>query len=74
MVDADLEITVERLVASRGFDEADARARIANQASREARRAVADWVIDNSGDLAALNRNIDEAWKWITSLPHTVPG
>ena len=45
-------------------------ARIANQASREARKAVADWVIDNSGDLAALNHNIDQAWKWITSLPH----
>ena len=74
VVDADLEITVERLVASRGFDEADARARIANQASREARIAVADWVIDNSGDLTALNRNIDEAWKWITSLPHPDPG
>ena len=70
VVDADLETTVERLVASRGFDEADARARIANQASREARIAVADLVIDNSGDLTALNRNIDEAWNWITSLPH----
>ena len=74
VVDADTGVTVERLVASRSFDEADARARIANQASRESRIAVADWVIDNSGDLAALNHNIDEAWEWITSLPHTVPG
>ena len=70
VVDADPELTVERLVTNRGFDEADARARIANQASREARIAVADWVIDNSGDLAALERNIDQAWEWITSLPH----
>ncbi|MDE0605781.1 MAG: dephospho-CoA kinase [Acidimicrobiaceae bacterium] len=68
VVDADTETTVERLVAGRGFDESDARARIANQASREARIAVADWVIDNSGDLSALERNIDSAWDWITSL------
>ena len=47
-------------------------ARIANQASRESRIAVADWVIDNSGDLTALNHNLDQAWKWITSLPHRV--
>ncbi len=71
VVDADPDLTVERLVASRGFDEADARARIANQASREDRIAVADWVIDNSGDLAALERNIDQAWEWITTLPHS---
>lgn len=71
VVDADTEITVQRLVADRGFDEADARARIAKQASREDRIAVADWVIDNSGDLAALERNIDRAWEWITALPHS---
>ncbi len=74
VVDADPEITVERLVANRGFDEADARARIANQASREDRIAVADWVIDNSGDLAALESNIDRAWEWIATLPHSDPG
>jgi len=68
VVDSDTDTTVERLVSSRGFDEADARARIANQASREARVAVADWVIDNSGDLVALEQNIDAAWEWITSL------
>ena len=74
VVDVDPEITIERLVASRGFDEADARARIANQASRKDRIAVADWVIGNSGDLTALERNIDQAWEWITTLPHSDPG
>ena len=71
VVDADTELTAQRLVANRGFDEVDARARIANQAGREERLAVADWVIDNSGDLAALERSIDQAWEWITTLPHT---
>ena len=70
VVDADPELTVERLIASRGFDEADARDRISNQASREARNAVADWVIDNSGDFTALQHNINEAWEWVTTLPH----
>lgn len=71
VVDADTELTVQRLVADRGFDEADARARIANQAGREERLAVADRIIDNSGDLASLERSIDQAWEWITTLPHS---
>ena len=71
VVDADTELTVQRLIVNRGFDEADARARIAKQAGREERIAVADWVIDNSGDLAALERTIDQAWEWITTLPHS---
>ena len=49
VVDVDPEIAVERLVTQRGMSEADARARIANQASREDRLAVADQVVDNSG-------------------------
>jgi dephospho-CoA kinase len=49
VVDVDPEIAVQRLVAHRGFSEADARARMANQASREDRLAKATWVIDNSG-------------------------
>jgi dephospho-CoA kinase len=49
VVDVDPEIAVQRLVAHRGFTEADARARMANQASREDRLAKATWVIDNSG-------------------------
>ncbi len=69
VVDVDPEIAVERLVTQRGMAEADARARIANQASREERRAVADQVIDNGGDLAALERRVDEVWAWLGSLP-----
>lgn len=68
VVDAAEELAVERLAKSRGFSEADARARIANQASREARKAAADWVIDNSGDVAELERHIERAWEWINTL------
>src|SRR5437764_302732 len=45
------------------------RARIANQASREERVAVADKVIDNSGSRDDLRRQVDEVWAWIATLP-----
>ena len=65
VVDVPEEIAVARLVGSRGMDEADARARIAAQASREQRRAIADVVIDNSGSMAELEAEVDRAWAWI---------
>jgi dephospho-CoA kinase len=69
VVDVDPEIAIERLVTQRGMSEADARARIANQVSREERLAVADRVIDNSGTREDLERQVDEAWAWIQTLP-----
>ena len=53
------EIRVQRLVAYRGLDEADARARLAAQCSDDERRRVATHVIDNSGDLSALEAATD---------------
>jgi dephospho-CoA kinase len=61
VVDAPLEVRLARLVA-RGVDRADAERRIAMQASDEERRKVATWVVDNSGDLAALEHQIDTIW------------
>jgi dephospho-CoA kinase len=69
VVDVDPEIAVERLVAARGFTEPDARARIANQASRADRLAVADFVISNDGSMGDLHRQIDHCWAWIAQLP-----
>jgi dephospho-CoA kinase len=68
VVDTDVELAVERLVSHRGFDADDARSRIILQASREARRAVADIIIDNSGDLDSLGPQVDAAWVWAESL------
>lgn len=62
IVDVDPEIAVERLAKSRGMDEADARARMANQASREQRVAIATHVLDNSGDVDALESQVDAVW------------
>lgn len=69
VVDVDSDLAVARLVAFRGFGEDDARARIANQATREQRRAVADVVIDNSGSIDELAPQVDEAWAWALALP-----
>jgi dephospho-CoA kinase len=62
VVDVPHDVAVERLVGSRGMDEADARARIANQASREDRLAMATHVVDNTGDLESLRARVDEIW------------
>lgn len=62
VVDVDPETQVRRLVEQRGMTADDARARMAVQASREQRLAIADLVIDNSGDLAALDRRVREVW------------
>ncbi len=69
VVDAPEEVALERLARDRGMSEADARARMANQASREDRRAQADHVIDNRGSLADLDAAVEEAWAWIQTLP-----
>ena len=62
VVDTDPETQVRRLVEQRGMTEADARARMAVQATREQRLAVADYVVDNTGDLEHLDRQVREVW------------
>lgn len=74
VVDLDPIIAVQRLVTQRGFTESDARARVARQASRSARRIVADWIIDNSGSRLDLARQVSQAWAWMCSLPPAGPG
>ncbi|MCP9984280.1 dephospho-CoA kinase [Actinomadura madurae] len=66
VVDAPEETQLDRLVARRGMTEEDARARMANQATREARRAVATRVIENNGTLDALKTQVDALWKALT--------
>jgi len=73
VVDLPEEEQVRRLVELRGFTEADARARIAQQATREARLATASVVVDNRGDLAGLSARVDEVWEWLRSLPPHEP-
>jgi len=62
VVDTPVDVQLERLTTQRGMTEAEAKQRIASQASREERLAVADLVVDNSGTLAELDRRIGEVW------------
>jgi len=66
VVDTPIDTAVGRLVEQRGLSEADARARLAAQISPEDRRALADLVIHNGADRAALDREIDRCWRWLT--------
>ena len=58
VVDVDKEERVRRLVDTRGLDEADARARMAQQIDDAARLSAADVVIDNNGPLEALEPQV----------------
>jgi dephospho-CoA kinase len=62
VVDVPPELQVERLVSQRGMAPDQARARLAAQASREQRLALADIVIDNSGSLDDLDRRVAAVW------------
>jgi dephospho-CoA kinase len=61
VVDVPPEVQVTRL-AGRGLPEEQARARMAAQATREQRLAIADIVIDNSGTPEDLDRRVAEVW------------
>jgi len=74
VVDVPVETQVARLVQYRGFTEADARARIARQATREQRLAIADFVVDNGGPREALAPQIERLWQWLTGLPQLPSG
>lgn len=62
VVDVPPELQRERLVGQRGMEAADVRSRMARQATREQRLAVADEVLDNSGSLDRLAERVDALW------------
>jgi dephospho-CoA kinase len=68
VVDCPEEVAVARLVATRGFDEGDARRRVAAQISRTDRLALADLVVDNSRSREDLVARVDEVWKWLDDI------
>lgn len=69
VIDVTEELQVRRLVELRGFDEADARARISRQASREQRLARATHVIDNNGSIDELLAQVGRLWSDLVALP-----
>jgi len=61
VVEAPAPLRLDRL-EGRGVDRADAERRMAAQATDEERRALATHVVDNSGDLAALEAQVAALW------------
>jgi dephospho-CoA kinase len=62
VVDSDPEEQVRRAVRDRGWSEEEARARIAAQAGRAERLAIATHVIENTGTLDDLRRRVEEVY------------
>ena len=63
VVMADREVRLGRLTGLRGMSEAEAVARIDAQTDDEHRRAAADVLLDNDGDLDSLHARVDELWR-----------
>ncbi|ABL82483.1 MULTISPECIES: dephospho-CoA kinase [unclassified Nocardioides] len=63
VVDAPHETQVDRLLRDRGMTRADAESRIAAQATREQRRAIATYVIENTGTREDLRRRVAEVFE-----------
>ena len=73
VVNADPEVRLRRLVEQRGFGEADARARIAAQATEQQRREVADVWLDNTGTEGELVERARDLWhQRIVPFAHNV--
>jgi dephospho-CoA kinase len=68
VVDTPTGLALERLVTLRGMDRTDAEARIGSQIDRSARLEGADLVVDNSGDHAHLQAEVDRVWAVLTGL------
>jgi dephospho-CoA kinase len=66
VVDVPVDVQVARAVQDRGWSVGEARSRIAAQASREDRLAVATYVIDNAGTTEDLRQRVAEVFDELT--------
>jgi len=62
VVDVPPELQIERMTGDRGWTREEAESRIAAQASREDRLAIATYVIDNTGTLDELRAQVEEVY------------
>lgn len=67
VVDTPHETQVERMLRDRGMTREDAEARIAAQATREQRRAIATYVIENTGTREDLRQRVTEVFDELRS-------
>jgi len=66
VVDAPEELQIERMMRDRGWSREEAESRIAAQASREDRLAIATYVIENTGSLDELRERVEEVYADVT--------
>ena len=62
VVDVPVETQVERMVSLRGMSRTDAETRVAAQATREDRLAIATHVVENTGTLEELQARVDAVY------------
>lgn len=67
LVDAPESVRLRRLMEHRGLGEAEARAMIDAQLPAAMKRERSDLVIDNDGDLAALERRAADVWNALSA-------
>lgn len=65
VVDAPAQTQIDRMIGDRGWTREEAEARMAAQASREDRLAIATHVIDNTGTIEDLRRRVTEVFEEI---------
>lgn len=70
VVSAPESLRLTRLIQERQVPEAEALRRMGTQASDEARAAVADAIIDNSGTKAQLEKRVEDVWLQLQRLKH----
>ena len=63
VTDSSEALVIQRLSERNGLTKEEARKRISSQMDRSERLSRADLVIDNSGDIAAMESTIDEMWE-----------
>ena len=63
VVDTPAEVQVERMLRDRGWTQAEAESRMAAQATRDDRRAIATYLIENTGTIEDLRRRVTEVFE-----------
>ena len=69
VVAAPEDVQVDRLVRSRGLSPAEARQRLSSQWTTAAKAALADFVIDNSGDLSSTEEQVVRVCAALAAIP-----
>jgi dephospho-CoA kinase len=74
VVAAPAEAQVERVARARGLTDAEAQRRLAAQWTTEDKARLADFVIDNGGDLAATERQVEAVQTTLLGILKTSAG